>query len=63
MSEPSGRHALLTVKEYADLMRVHPETVKRWIRDGHIKAERTCRRGHWRINHQQQSSDMLRRAV
>jgi excisionase family DNA binding protein len=41
---------LLTVKEYADLRRVHVETVKRWIKQGLIEAERTAgARGHWRI--------------
>jgi excisionase family DNA binding protein len=27
---------VLTVAEVAELMRVHPETVKRWIRDGEL---------------------------
>ena len=41
---------LLTVKEYADLKRVTPETVKRWIRIGKLQAERTSEpHGHWRI--------------
>ena len=41
---------LLTVKEYADLKRVHVETVRVWCRAGKVPAERTtpgC--GHWRI--------------
>lgn len=44
------RAAFLTVKEYASLKRVHVETVKRWIREGRIDAERTIEpHGHWRI--------------
>lgn len=42
---------LLTVKEYAALMRVHPETVKRWCRKRLIPAEQVGRKGHWRIKH------------
>lgn len=42
--------ALLTVKEYAALMRVGEETVRRWLRAGRLKARRTCEpHGHWRI--------------
>jgi excisionase family DNA binding protein len=47
LSEPSA--SLLTVKEYAAAKRVHPETVKRWCRDGKLPAERVGRLGHWRI--------------
>jgi len=39
----------LTVKEYADLMRVSEETVRRWIRAGHLKAEQHGKRGQYRI--------------
>lgn len=42
----------LTVKEYADLKRVHVETVKRWIRQGRVEAARTVEpHGHWRIKY------------
>jgi excisionase family DNA binding protein len=42
----------LTVKELAAIKRVHPETVKRWCRQGLIPAERTAgQRGHWRIKY------------
>lgn len=29
---------LLTVKEVADRVKVHPETVRGWIRDGELEA-------------------------
>jgi excisionase family DNA binding protein len=40
----------LTVKEYAQMQRVTDRTVRDWIRDGKIDAERTAGdKGHWRI--------------
>jgi excisionase family DNA binding protein len=30
----------LTVEEVAELMGVHPETVRRWVRDGRLQAMR-----------------------
>ena len=41
----------LTVAEAASEIGVHPETIRRWCRDGHIPALKfgTGRRGHWRI--------------
>lgn len=33
----------LSIKEYADLIRVHPNTVRRSIKNGHCKAFRTGR--------------------
>lgn len=39
----------LTVKEYAALRRVHVETVRRWIRAGHLTVRRTGAKGHWQI--------------
>lgn len=43
------RGPFMTVKEYADYRRVHVETVKRWIKDGLIEADRVGERGHWRV--------------
>jgi len=36
---------LLTVQEVADLYRVHPGTVRRWVRDEMVTAVRTPGRG------------------
>jgi excisionase family DNA binding protein len=47
--EASQRAEWLTVKEFAELRRVHIKTVHRWIRQELIAAERIGRRGNWRI--------------
>lgn len=40
----------LTVEEVAEYFRVHPETVRRWLRDGAFShAYRPSRRAGWRI--------------
>jgi excisionase family DNA binding protein len=39
----------LTVKEVADILGFHPETIKRWARDGKIEFEQTGHYGHLRI--------------
>ena len=33
----SERRDLLTVREAAELLRVHPETLRRWTREGRIR--------------------------
>jgi excisionase family DNA binding protein len=39
----------LTVKEVADILGFHPETIKRWARDGKIEFEQFGHYGHLRI--------------
>jgi excisionase family DNA binding protein len=39
----------LTVKEVADILGFHPETIKRWARDGKIDYEQAGHYGHLRI--------------
>ncbi len=40
---------LLTVDEVADQLKVHPESVRRWLREGRLTGYRISRRGGWRI--------------
>lgn len=41
--------ATVSVMEAAHLMRVHEKTIRRWIRDGHLKAMRPNPTGRFRI--------------
>ncbi len=43
---------LLTVEDAAERARVHPETVKRAIRSGRLRASRLGERGAYRIREQ-----------
>jgi excisionase family DNA binding protein len=40
---------LLTVEDVAEQLQVHPETVRRWLREGRLEGYRISRRGGWRI--------------
>lgn len=40
---------LLTVEDVADRLQVHPETIRRWLREGRLQGYRISRRGGWRI--------------
>ncbi|MBX6754529.1 MAG: helix-turn-helix domain-containing protein [Thermorudis peleae] len=40
---------MLTVREVADQLRVSPETVRRWLRDGKLRGLWISDRGGWRI--------------
>jgi excisionase family DNA binding protein len=40
---------LLTVEDVAERLQVHPETVRRWLREGRLEGYRISRRGGWRI--------------
>ena len=46
--------ALLTVREVAERLRVHEETIRQWLREGKIKGQKMGRpltgRGEWRID-------------
>jgi len=39
----------LSVKEYAQALGVHPETVKRWIAKGDVQAIKIGEKGWWHI--------------
>lgn len=43
----------LTVPEVADVLRVHPETVREWLRSGRLEGVRIGRRSGWRISEAQ----------
>ena len=39
----------LTISEAADLLRVHEETVRRWLQAGRLKGSKLPGRGDWRV--------------
>ncbi len=41
----SGLNNLLTIREVADLLHVHPNTLRRWSDSGRIKSVRISSRG------------------
>ena len=58
MTQPAGRvppSDLLTVKEAADELRVHPETVRRLARGHKIDAVRVG--GQWRISREENTTE------
>ncbi len=40
---------LLTVDEVAVKLKIHPETIRRWLREGRLDGYRISRKGGWRI--------------
>ena len=42
MGEPEDLGRLMTITEVADYCRVHPRTVRRWMRRGAIRFRRVC---------------------
>jgi len=40
---------VFTVKQVAAMLRRHPETIKKWIRDGHLRAARAGQYGKYLI--------------
>jgi len=40
---------LLTVDDVAERLKVHPESVRRWLRDGTLAGHLVTRRAGWRI--------------
>lgn len=47
MERRESPHALLTGRELAELLRVHPKTVDRWRKEGKVTGRRTPG-GAWR---------------
>jgi excisionase family DNA binding protein len=41
--------SLLTVKEAAKILRVHPETVRGWLREGALAGVKPGAGGRWRV--------------
>jgi excisionase family DNA binding protein len=44
---------MLTVKEVAELLHVHPNTLRRWSKDGRIRAYRIAPRGDRRFKQEE----------
>jgi excisionase family DNA binding protein len=42
-------HEVLTVEQIADYLQVHPETVRRWLRDGSLKGMNFSGKSGWRV--------------
>lgn len=40
---------LLTVEDVAERLQVHPETVRKWLREGKLEGVRLTRRAGWRV--------------
>ncbi|TAL50094.1 MerR family transcriptional regulator [Patescibacteria group bacterium] len=47
---PTQEAKLITIREAAELLGVHPETLRRWDNEGKLKAVRVGERGHRRYN-------------
>jgi excisionase family DNA binding protein len=46
---PVDDRPIWTVKEVADYLRVHPETVRQWLREGELVGMPLGGKGGWRI--------------
>jgi excisionase family DNA binding protein len=44
-----GNECLLTVEEASTRLRVHPESLRRWLREGRVAGYRISRRAGWRV--------------
>ena len=53
MGNGDGMSKLLTVREVADLLHVHPNTLRRWSNKGMIRAYRINRRGDRRFKREE----------
>lgn len=40
---------LLTVEDVAKRLQIHPETIRRWLREGRLEGIRMSRRAGWRV--------------
>jgi excisionase family DNA binding protein len=48
-----GAEIWLTTQEAARYLRVHPETVRRWVREGALPAAKLGRRGGFRLKQEE----------
>jgi excisionase family DNA binding protein len=53
MENGARRDGMLTVKEVAELLHVHPNTLRRWSKDGRIRAYRIAPRGDRRFKQEE----------
>ena len=56
-------HSLLTVREVADMLRIHPNTVRMWNNRGLIKAYRLGSRGDRRFSQQEILEFLARQGI
>jgi excisionase family DNA binding protein len=49
-SDVALERELLTVEQVANYLQVHPETVRKWLRDGRLAGINLGRRGGWRVH-------------
>jgi len=47
--EKESLNKLLTLNEVAHLLRIHPSTIRRWEKDGHLKSYRLGPKGSIRF--------------
>lgn len=45
--------ALLTVEEVAELLRLRPDTIRRWLRKGKLKGLYLSDSGGWRVRREE----------
>jgi len=50
MFDDNGATRLVTLKEAAEILRVHPDTVMKFIQNNNLRAKQLPN-GHWRISY------------
>ncbi len=53
---------LLTVQQVADMLQVHPETVRRWLRDGELDGTPLGGKSGWRIRRSRVEAFLMQRS-
>ncbi len=46
----------ITVNEAAEMLRVSPQSVRRWLKDGHLKGAKVGKGKLWRLNRREVES-------
>jgi excisionase family DNA binding protein len=53
MESVARKNGMLTLKEVAQILHVHPNTLRRWVKDGRIQAYRIAPRGDRRFKQEE----------